>query len=223
MSEPPPVLRAAGLGVAVGEPPRERLVSFELRRGEALQVEGPSGCGKSTLLRVLCRLEAARGGTLALEGQTADELPPRRWRRRLAYLAQQPVMLPGSVADNLSAPFAVDDHRRSSRYDADRAAELLEAVGLDPRPLLERDARVLSGGEAARVALCRALLLEPRALLCDELTAALDDSRATAVVDRVGRYLADGGALVVVAHDHARWARVAGAAPLRQLRLEDRR
>ena len=86
-----------------------------------------------------------------------------------------------------------------------RARGRMERLGLDPQRIWEQDARTLSGGEAARVALCRALALEPRVLLCDEPTASLDLEHGQALARMLQAWLGSGGALVLVAHDPAPW------------------
>jgi len=192
---------ARQLRFAIGSIRRE--VSFGLESGDVLQVTGPSGHGKSTLLRVLCRLTAAESGQLLLDGGPASGIPAWRWRRRVAYLAQRPVMLPGTVGENLAAAF--DTSRAEARYDEPLARRLLAELAL-PDGALDKDARLLSGGEAQRVALCRLLLMQPQVLLADEPAAALDDESAAALVNVLGGFVRDGGMLVLVAHDERRWS-----------------
>ena len=93
-------------------------------------------------------------------------------------------------------------------FDPDRARSLMGKLRLSPDDLWQQDARLLSGGEAARVALCRALLMEPRVLLLDEPTAALDKTAATAVIGCIAAWVKEGGGLVFVAHDAAPWHQV---------------
>ncbi|MCA9672266.1 MAG: ATP-binding cassette domain-containing protein [Myxococcales bacterium] len=177
---------------------------------EVVRVVGRSGAGKSTLLRALARLTPLRAGELRLDGVAAREIPAPRWRRRVAYLAQSPPSLPGSVWQNLEAAFGCQLARaRREQLDRDvaraQAAELL----LDLDALGEREAARLSGGELSRLSLLRALLIKPDVLLADEPSAALDAESAAALATRLSRYVDDGGALVLVAHDGARWAALA--------------
>ncbi len=200
-------LQAKNLRVEIPKrPPME--VSFEVRAGEAVQLTGPSGCGKSTVLRILCRLDTPASGTLLLGGAPSRSIPPGCWRRRVCYLAQNPLMLEGTVVDNLDAGYAVrlapsppPDHRERTR-------EYLSRLGMDPDKYLAQDARTLSGGEAARVALVRALLIQPEVLLCDEPTAALDPARARSLAALLGQWVGHGGALILVAHDEAPWEEI---------------
>jgi putative ABC transport system ATP-binding protein len=110
---------------------------------------------------------------------------------------QAPVVFPGTVADNLAVA-----------HPADPPAELLERAGLEPS-FLDRDAGTLSGGEAQRVCLARALATRPHVLLMDEPTSALDPD-ATAVIERLTRALADAGTAVVLVTHFAEQARRLG-------------
>ena len=142
-----------------------RDVSLVVPSGLVTALLAPSGAGKSTLLRCLNRLVAPDSGEVLLQGQDILELEPRVLRRRVGLVAQVPVMLPGTVRDNVL--YAIDEPR------AGQAEQALRAANLDPA-FAERPARELSGGERARVALARALAREPEVLLLDEPTAALD-------------------------------------------------
>jgi ABC-type iron transport system FetAB ATPase subunit len=200
------IFEAHGLRFRVGA--RSHEVSFRLAPGEVLQVAGPSGCGKTTLLRVLCRLAPAEGGALLLSGVPTSGIAPWDWRRRVAYCAQRPVMLPGTVRENLEAAFA--SRRAASRLDLVEVRRLLAALELSADDaLLGREARVLSGGEAARLALCRAVLTRPAVLLADEPAAALGEGRAERMVALLRDWTREGGALIVVAHHGQRWADLA--------------
>jgi ABC-type multidrug transport system fused ATPase/permease subunit len=175
-------------------------VEFSARRGRVLAVAGASGAGKSTLLRCLNRLTEPDAGRIALDGQDIRALDPPVLRRRVALVAQAPVMLPGTVADNLA--YGVPD-----LSDSDRAAALT-AAGLDVE-FLARPARALSGGERARVALARALTRRPDAILLDEPTAALDADTARLVATTITA-LAQRDLIVIVAtHDLALAGQVA--------------
>ena len=159
--------------------------------GEGISVVlGPNGAGKSVLLRMLAGLERPDGGRIAWNGAGLPE-------RAIAMLFQQPMLLRASVADNAALglkPLQLtrDEVRR-------RVARVLERVGLAHRA---RDsARHLSGGERQRLALARAWAVQPRLLLLDEPTAALDPTATEAVEALIREIRTDGARIVMTTHN----------------------
>ncbi|WP_320774510.1 ATP-binding cassette domain-containing protein [Streptomyces sp. CRN 30] len=180
--------------VAVRRGGRALLSAVTCRIPEAActAVVGPSGAGKSTLLRVLNRLEEPTRGTVAYRGRPLTGWDGPALRRQVILVGQRPVLLTGTVRDELRVG------RRE--LDGARLTALLERVRL-PAGYLDRATATLSGGEAQRVCLARALAVGPRVLLLDEPTSALD-ATVTAAVERLVRDLAaDGLTLVLVSHD----------------------
>ena len=144
-------------------------VSFTLESGEVLAVVGPSGAGKSTLLRLLNRLDEPTSGTVLLSGTDTRGMAPRELRRRIGMVMQRAYLFPGTVAENVAfGPQQQGQIVSSSEIDG-----LLAQVGLPG--YASRDALTLSGGEAQRVAITRALANRPEVLLLDEPTSALDE------------------------------------------------
>jgi putative ABC transport system ATP-binding protein len=155
-------------------------------------IVGASGSGKSTLLRCCNRLDAPTSGTVRFRGADVAGLDPLEHRRRVAMVFQSPVVFPGTVGDNL----------RTVRPDLDDGAarDALAQVGLDPA-LRDRPADALSGGEAQRLVVARALTTDPEVLLADEASSALD-AVATSRLEELARRLADDGMpLLWVTHD----------------------
>ncbi|WP_051470988.1 ABC transporter ATP-binding protein [Patulibacter minatonensis] len=161
--------------------------------GAVTALIAPSGAGKSTLLRCLNRLLEPDRGTITLDGVDVRELPPRELRHRVGLVGQAPVMLDGSVRDNLAYGL------RSPLTD-DAAAAALTAAGLDDT-FAARSAQELSGGERARVALARAVVRRPAALVLDEPTAALDADVARQVGATLRSLAAEGLAVCLAIHD----------------------
>jgi len=143
-------------------------VSFSLARGEVLAVVGPSGAGKSTLLRMLNRLDEPTSGVVRLDGQDTQSLAPRTLRRRIGMVMQRAYLFPGTVSSNL----VFGPSQRGETLAPEQIASMLASVGLESYE--GRDALTLSGGEAQRVAILRALTNNPEVLLLDEPTSALD-------------------------------------------------
>ena len=179
-------------------------VSIEVRKGEVLVIVGPSGAGKSSFLRLLNRLDEPTGGTVWLEGVDYRQIPPRELRRRIGMVTQTAYLFPGTIADNLRfGPL-----QQGSELPAKTIEELLMQVGLAGRA--EEDIAHLSGGEAQRVSVARALANTPEVLLLDEPTSALD-AEAKGEVEKLILTVVRQSALtgVMVSHDLAQAARVA--------------
>ena len=167
-------------------------VSDHIHRACTTAVVGASGSGKSTFLRMLNRFEEPTEGSIRLNGRPLASYDVHALRRRVGLVAQHPTMLTPTVAEEV----------RLARPDLEDAVVrlLLERVALPSIPL-DGGTSTLSGGEQQRLALARALAVEPDVLLLDEPTSALDDRSAQAV-DRVVRALvADGMTVVLVSHD----------------------
>lgn len=151
-------------------------IDLDLQEGLITTLVGPSGAGKSSLLHLLNRLEEADEGTILYRGQDLRQWDVIALRRAIGLALQAPVMLPGTVEQNVAA----GPRLRGQSLPRERAAELLRLVSLDPS-LLGREAQGLSGGEQQRVSLARALANEPQVLLLDEVTASLDPGAAREV------------------------------------------
>ncbi|MFE7979751.1 ATP-binding cassette domain-containing protein [Streptomyces shenzhenensis] len=160
---------------------------------------GPSGAGKTTLLRLLNRLEETTVGTVTFRGLSLPSWHVLTLRRHVTLVGQQPVLLTDTVLDDL----------RVGRPDLDRheAAALLGRAHL-PATYLDRATTNLSGGEAQRVCLARALAVTPQALLLDEPTSALDTVGTAAVEGVVRELVADGLTVVLVSHNTAQARRI---------------
>lgn len=188
------MLSVKGLRTRAGGP-----AEFELRSGEIVALRGASGSGKSLLLRALADLDPAEGA-VSLEGTPREAIPAPDWRRRVAYVPAES----GWWADR------VRDHFAAGAEDlfASGAEDLVSALGLDPAALDWEVAR-LSSGERQRLAIARALVLEPRVWLLDEPTGALDADSAARVEALLGDGRARGAAILIVTHDAGQAHRLA--------------
>jgi putative ABC transport system ATP-binding protein len=165
-------LRDVALGYGE-DAPLHRNISLVVGRGGFILIEGPSGSGKSSLLRLMNRLQEPTGGEILLDDRPIRDYDVTSLRRRIGYVQQTPVMLEGSVADNLLLPFRFRSARQRTSPDRDRLRALMDELLLHDVEL-SGQATQLSVGQKQRVALIRAVLTEPEILLCDEPSSALD-------------------------------------------------
>jgi ABC-type Fe3+/spermidine/putrescine transport system ATPase subunit len=146
-------------------------LSLTIGQGEMVSLLGPSGCGKTTTLRMLAGLESISSGTMRIDGQVINDLPPQERNVGIVfqdYAIFQTMSVERNVAYGLEVRRVPADERRR------RVAEALELVGLEA--LGKRMPGQLSGGQLQRVALARALVIRPRVLLLDEPLSNLDAS-----------------------------------------------
>jgi lipoprotein-releasing system ATP-binding protein len=181
-----------------------RDVSLTLQPGDAACVMGPSGSGKSTLLYILGGLEPPTSGAIRLHGTdpyalNLDRLAAFR-NREIGFVLQDHCLLPQcTVLENVLVPTLVGDADSGA---PDRARSLLASVGLADR-LHHRPAE-LSGGEKQRAAIARALVRQPRLLLCDEPTGNLDAETAAVVADLlISMHAQQRAIMIVVTHSDA--------------------
>lgn len=169
-----------------GKKPLFRDLDLALEEGGFIVIQGPSGSGKSSLLRLINRLQEPDRGEIRIDGRSIEEYDVTALRRRIGYVQQIPVMLEGSVRDNLMFPFQF----RSAR-ELDPPGEEVLRTWLDRLLLREIElgdcARELSVGQKQRVALIRTLLVQPEVLLCDEPTSSLDSESKKIVEDWLER------------------------------------
>jgi putative ABC transport system ATP-binding protein len=179
-------------------------ISIEVHAGEVLGIVGPSGSGKSSFLRLLNRLDEPTSGTVFLENIDYRQIPPRELRRKVGMVTQQAFLFPGTVYRNLS----FGPRQRGEVLDEKRAEELLIRVGLPG--YAGRDVANLSGGEAQRVSLARALANSPLVLLLDEPTSALDEAAKSGIETLIQDVIRDSRlTCVMVTHDNAQALRMA--------------
>ena len=155
-------------------------VSFAVVKGETLGIVGESGCGKSTTARLLMHLIPKDDGTIIFDGEAigaADGISHRDLHRQMQMVFQDSyASLNPRLPIAASIAFGPLVHRISKAEAMTRAADLLQAVGLEPQQFANRYPHELSGGQRQRVNIARALALEPRLVILDEAVSALDKS-----------------------------------------------
>lgn len=178
-------------------------LDFSVETGDRISIIGPSGSGKSTLLNLMGALDRPTTGQVLVDGVDIDEISDKKLAKlradQIGFIFQLHHLLPQcSVLENVLVPTLASNKFHISEA-KDRARQLLEKVGLTDH-IAKRPGQ-LSGGERQRVAVVRSLINQPKLLLADEPTGALDEENASMLVDlliEIGN--AEGVALVMVTH-----------------------
>lgn len=175
-------------------------VSMEVPAGSCTALVGKSGSGKSTLLRLLTRLADPDSGEVWFRGSALPEWDVLDLRKRVQLVGQSPVLLTDTVTEEVQVGVG--------SLHQDRVLSLLARVGLDQR-IAHRSTSGLSGGEAQRLCLARALVLAPDVLLLDEPAAALDRESANAIEEAVRAFVRHELTVLLVTHDAGQVRRLA--------------
>lgn len=176
-------------------------VSLELKQGEICILLGPSGCGKTTTLKMINRIIEPSSGRIFLNGHDTTDADPVELRRSIGYVIQQIGLFPNmTVEENVCVvPQLLGWDRAKART---RAMELLEMVALDPKAFASRYPNELSGGQAQRVGVARALAADPPVMLMDEPFGALDPINREVLQDEFLRMQETlGKTILFVSHD----------------------
>ena len=213
-----PLLSAHNLCKSFGPTAAVRSVDLSLWGGEILAVMGPSGSGKSTLMLLLAGVLAPDSGEVVFKGQSLSSLPEsarsRLRRSDFGLLFQFGQLIPEmSISENVTLPLLLAGVPRTRA--AEKAEPLLDRLGI--LELAGASPTEVSGGQAQRAAMARALITKPRVLFADEPTGALDRAAGSRVLDELTREVSNSGmSVVLITHD----AHVAGQAH-RIISMED--
>ncbi|TRZ69507.1 MAG: ABC transporter ATP-binding protein [Rhodocyclaceae bacterium] len=177
-------------------------INLEIQSGQFVSLVGPSGSGKSTLLNLIGGIDKPTSGAVHIDGQRVDGLAEQNLlqlrREKIAYVFQEARLLPSLTAlENVMLPAAF--HFKLRKTGRERALELLGKVGLGGRA--GHMPHQLSGGEAQRVCIARALFNQPRLILADEPTGNLDHRTRIEIVELFEELHGEGNAVIMVTHD----------------------
>lgn len=171
-------------------------ISFSIDQGDFVTIVGPSGGGKSTLLKLASYLISPSSGTIHFQGKPLDRFNPITLRQEISYCFQTPYLFGKTVEDNLLFPFSL----RKKTLDKSLVEQWLERFQMDAS-YVNKDITKLSGGEKQRLALIRQLLFEPKVLLLDEVTSALDAQNAALVEEVIRSLNQEGMTILWVTHN----------------------
>ncbi len=182
-------------------------VSFTLKQGETLGVVGESGCGKSTLARAVLKLLPQTAGTVVWRGRDlteADKRSLRQLRKEFQIVFQDPLASLDprmKIGESIAEPLRSLEPRTPRNEVNERVAAIMEKVGLDPN-WINRYPHEFSGGQNQRVGVARAMILQPKLIVCDEAVSALDVSIQAQIVDLILSLQAEFGmSLIFISHD----------------------
>ena len=200
-------VRAKGISKWFGEKEARiqalRRLDLDIGMGELAMLVGPSGCGKTTLISVVAGLLDASEGDLEVLGEQPRRMSPKQQilfrRRNLGFVFQQFNLLPALTAsENVAVPLFVAGWKRKTAVE--KAADLLAQLGMADR--VNSLPSQLSGGQQQRVAMARALIHDPRLVVCDEPTSALDAHSGHKVMELLAEIaVRPDRAVIVVTHD----------------------
>ena len=174
-------------------------IDLNIYENEFLTLLGPSGCGKTTLLRIIGGFEEPSNGQLIFDGKDISKVPP--YKREVNTVFQKYALFPFlNVADNIA--FGLNLKKMDKDVIEKKVSRMLELVGL--KGFEKRDVTLLSGGQQQRVAIARALAKNPKMLLCDEPTGALDIKTGKNILKLLSDMCRKNGiTVVVITHNQA--------------------
>ena len=162
-----------------------RVNMLDIQRGETLTVVGPNGAGKSTLLLALARLIKPASGEILYDGKSLKEWDELDYRRQISFVFQSPLLMDMTVEQNVA--LGLKFRGTSKEETQERVGKWMRQLGVES--LAKRRAGHLSGGEAQRVSLARAFVLEPELLLLDEPFSALDPPTRSSLLEDLSALL----------------------------------
>ncbi len=198
--ETAPALRFDAVSFSYDGRPALQHVSFDVPRGHTVALVGATGGGKSTLLKLLMRFLDPDAGKIFIDGRNVTDFSPASLRQRIGYVAQEPFLTDGTIADNIA--YGEREPDRTQVETSGNAAEVQEFVHALPDgydSLVGERGTQLSGGQRQRIALARAFYRNPEIFVLDEATSAVDNDTEAAIQRSLARSAA-GRTIVVVAH-----------------------
>ncbi|MFA1737909.1 ABC transporter ATP-binding protein [Lysinibacillus fusiformis] len=177
-------------------------ISISIEEGQWCTIVGPSGAGKSTFLNCVAGLLQPDEGEIIHEGidiySLKDKVKSEYRRLNIGFIFQDFKLLPYySVLDNVALPLIYDEQKKSLYT---KAKSLLEEVGIKEQ-MFNRLPEALSGGEKQRIAIARALIANPKVLICDEPTGNLDVNNRNIILDLLSKFKNSGKTIIMVTHD----------------------
>ena len=179
-------------------------VSLSVNQGDYITIVGPSGSGKSTLLKLCSDLISPTSGTITYNDRPLTAIDPKSYRREVGYCFQRPYLFTKTVRRNILFPYDI----RGLKPDMSRIEYLFDLLHM-PLNYMERCNDELSGGEMQRICLIRSLIFEPKVLLLDEVTSALDATNTSIVENVIDELHKKGITIISITHNEEQSLRTA--------------
>ena len=190
------LLELSNISYAIKDKTIIRNVSLAVNEGDYLTIVGPSGSGKSTLLKLCSDLISPTLGSITYNGRNLTAIEPESYRKEVGYCFQRPYLFAKTVRRNILFPYDI----RGMKPDMERIKLLFDLLHM-PMEYFERHNGELSGGEMQRICLIRSLIFEPKVLLLDEVTSALDSVNAAIVEQVIDELYKNGITIVSITHN----------------------
>ena len=171
-------------------------LDFSMERGEHIGIIGTSGCGKSTFLKVLAGLYEPTSGRVVVAGETK----PERIRKQVAMVMQSAMLLPASILDNITCGHEMEKEWVQHVCEAAQLQEWIQTLPDGIHTYLGNRASALSGGQAQRISIARAMAKDASVILLDEATSALDQTTSEAVMEALNQLMKGKTVLHVTHH-----------------------
>ena len=198
------LLKLSNISYIVKDKSIIRDVSLSVNQGDYITIVGPSGSGKSTLLKLCSDLISPTSGTITYNDRPLTAIDPESYSREVGYCFQRPYLFAKTVRRNILFPYDI----RGLKPDMSRIEYLFDLLHM-PLNYMERRNDELSGGEMQRICLIRSLIFEPKVLLLDEVTSALDATNTSIVENVIDELHKKGITIISITHNEEQSLRTA--------------